>query len=321
MLLPLVFFFMLSMVSIGSAQPKKDWPTKGVTIGAAPIGGVYYIWAGGPAKVLGEKLGVPASVESTGGPVHNVQLVNTKELHFGMVTAAPAYEGWTGTGWAKGKKYQDIRAIFPMYTTYFQMYVMKKSGIKSINDLNGKSVGTGPVGGTPATYWPMIIAEAGVKPKRIVNASSSDLDNQMKDGLLDANGQSVGLPWGLVSATETTHDIVVIGVEDNIATAFVRKHPDFAKGVIPKGTYKSAKEDVTTLTVWNFMVTYKDMPDDFVYQFTKEIFKNKPLLVSVHKSATEVEPKNILFSPIPLHPGAIKYYEEIGVKIPKELRP
>jgi TRAP transporter TAXI family solute receptor len=190
-------------------QQKKDWPTKGVTIGAAPIGGVYYIWAGGPAKILGEKLGVPASVESTGGPVHNVQLVNAKELHFGMVTAAPAYEGWTGTGWAKGKKYQNIRAIFPMYTTYFQMYVMKKSGMKSIRDFNGKSIGTGPVGGTPATYWPMIIAEAGVKPKRIVNASSSDLDNQMKDGLLDANGQSVGLPWGLVSATETTHEIAV----------------------------------------------------------------------------------------------------------------
>ena len=62
------------------------------------------------------------------------------------------------------------------------------------------------------------------------------------------------------------------------------------------------------------MVTHKEMPDDFVYEFTKEIFKNKPLLVSVHKSATEVEPKNILYSPIPLHPGAIKYYEEIGDK-------
>ncbi len=69
------------------------------------------------------------------------------------------------------------------------------------------------------------------------------------------------------------------------------------------------------------MVTYKEMPDDFVYTFTKEIFKNKPLLVSVHKSAQEVEPKNILYSPIPLHPGAIKYYEEIGIKIPKSSDP
>ncbi len=315
--------FILFMVSVSSvdAQQKEGWPTKGVTIGAAPIGGVYYIWAGGPAKVLGEKMKIPASVESTGGPVHNTQLVNNKELHFGMVTAAPAYEGWTGTGWARGKKYQNIRAIFPMYTTYFQMYALKKSGVKSIKDFNGKSIGTGPVGGTPATYWPMIIAEAGVKPKRIVNASSSDLDNQLKDGLLDANGQSVGLPWGLISATETTHDIVVIGVEDDIATRFIKKHPDFAKGIIPKGTYKSLTQDLPTLTVWNFMVTYKEMPADFVYEFTKEIFKNKPLLESVHKSAKEVEPKNILYSPIPLHPGAIKYYEEIGIKIPNELKP
>jgi TRAP-type uncharacterized transport system substrate-binding protein len=86
----------------------------------------------------------------------------------------------------------------------------------------------------------------------------------MKDGLLDANGQSVGLPWGLVSATETTHDLVVIGVEDDIATSFIKKNPDFAKGVIPKGTYKNLQNDLPTLTVWNFMVTYKDMPDDFV---------------------------------------------------------
>jgi len=69
------------------------------------------------------------------------------------------------------------------------------------------------------------------------------------------------------------------------------------------------------------MITYKEMPADFVYEFTKEIFKNKPLLVSVHKSAQEVEPKNVLYSPIPLHPGAIKYYEEVGIKIPEKLRP
>ena len=320
LLAALVLCFLVSLVNIADAQQRKNWPTKGVTIGAAPIGGVYYVWAGGPAKVLGEKVGIPASIESTGGPVHNVQLVNAKELHFGMVTAAPAYEGWTGAGWAKGKKYQNIRAIFPMYTTYFQMYALKKSGVKSIKDFNGKSVGTGPIGGTPATYWPMIIAEANVKPKRIVNASSSDLDNQLKDGLLDANGQSVGLPWGLISASEATQEIVVIGVEDDVAASFIKKHPDFAKGIIPKATYKSLQKDLPTLTVWNFMVTYKEMPDDFVYEFTKEIFKNKALLVSVHKSAKEVEPKNILYSPIPLHPGAIKYYEEVGIKIPKELR-
>lgn len=303
------------------AQEKKAWPLKGVTLGAAPVGGVYYVWAGGPAKILAEKLGLPASVESTGGPVHNTQLVHAKELHFGMVTAAPVYEGWHGLGWAKGRKHQNIRVVFPMYTTYFHMYALKKTGIKSIKDLNGKSVGTGPVGGTPATYWPLILEAGGIKPKRIVNASSSDLDNQLKDGLLDANGQSVGLPWGLLSATETTHEVNVLGVEADIADAFIKKYPFFSKGDIPKGTYKSAPADLPTLTVWNFFVTHNEMPDDMIYAFTKEIFKNKEELVKVHKSAKEVDPKNIFFSPIPLHPGAIKYYEEIGLKIPANLRP
>jgi len=198
--------FILGIASFSDAQQKKGWPTKGVTIGAAPIGGVYYIWAGGPAKVMGEKLGIPTSIESTGGPVHNVQLVNIKQLDFGMVTAAPAYEGWTGAGWAKGKKHQNIRAIFPMYTTYFQMYALKKSGVKSIKDLNGKSVGTGPIGGTPATYWPMIIAEAGVKPKRIVNASSSDLDKPAKRRAYSIPmANTVGLPWGTLSPPSKQH--------------------------------------------------------------------------------------------------------------------
>lgn len=313
-------FLTFALVGTVSAQQKKNWPTKGVTIGAAPVGGVYYIWSGGPAKVLSEKMGIPASVESTGGPVHNTQLVHSKQLHFGMVTAAPAYEGMMGTGWAKGKKYDNVYAIFPMYTTYFQMYSLKKSGIASVKNFDGKSIGSGPVGGTPGTYWPKIIEVAGVKPKRIVNASSSDLDNQLKDGLIDANGQSVGLPWGLVLADETTHQLNVIGVEADIADKFIQKYPFFAKGVIPKGTYKSAQKDIPTLTVWNFMVTYREMPDDFVYEFTKQIFKNKEMLVKVHKSAAEVEPKNILYSPIPIHPGAVKYYEEIGIKIPDKLK-
>jgi len=316
----LVFLFLVTLSSFSQAQPKKGWPTKGVTIGAAPVGGLYYIWAGGPVKVLSDKLGIPAAVESTGGPVHNTQLVNSKELHFGMVTAAPAYEGWHGVGWAKGKKHQDNRAIFPMYTSYFHSYTLKKSGITKVKDFSGKSAGTGPVGGTPSTYWPLFFESAEIKPKRIVNSSFSDLDSQLKDGLLDVICSVVGIPWGTIMAIETTHDVVVIGVEEGAAEKFISKYPFFTRGIIPKGTYKSATADLPAITLWNFFITYKEMPDDLVYEFTKEIFKNKELLVKVHKSALEMEPKSILFSPIPLHPGAIKYYEEIGVKIPKELK-
>lgn len=303
-----------------AGEPRPGWP-KAVTIGAAPVGGTYFIWGGGFAKLLNDKLGIPGSVEVTGGPVHNTQLVEAKQLEFGMVTAAPVYEGWEGTGWAKGKRHQNPRVIFPMYTTYFQMYALKKAGIKNIHDLNGKSVGVGPVGGTPATYWPLILESAGVMPRRIVNAGSSDLNNQLKDGLLDANGQSVGLPWVLVTEIETTHEVNFFGVPKPEAERFMAKYPFFSPGAIPANTYKSNKEDVHTLTVWNFMTVHKDASDDFVYEVVKTTFDNVSILIAAHKSAVEVKPENIVYSPIPLHPGAAKYYREKGLKLPDKLLP
>jgi TRAP transporter TAXI family solute receptor len=319
--LTLVMLLMLAICSLGFAQSRANWP-KSVTVGAAPVGGTYFVWAGGFTKMLNDKMGIPGNVESTGGPVHNVQLTDAKKLDFGMVTNGPAAEGWTGEGWAKGKKYQNQRAIFPMYTTYFQMYSPANSGIKSIKDLNGKSVGVGPIGGTPAQYWPMIIEMAGVKPKRIVNAGSADLNMQLKDGMLDANGQSVGLPWVTITEYETTHDASVYGVPDDVCDKFIAKYPYFAKGNMPKGTYKSNKDkDLETLTLWNFMVVHKDTPDDFVYEVLKKTFENVDMLIAAHKSAQEVKVENVVHSPIPLHPGAVKYYKEKGIKLPEKLLP
>ncbi len=306
-------------VGAGMAADRSGWP-KGVTIGAAPVGGTYFIWGGGFAKLLHEKVGVQANVEVTGGPVHNTQLVDAKNLDFGMVTAAPVYEGWTGEGWAKGKKHQNVRVIFPMYATWFQMYAETKKGIKSLKDLEGKSVGVGPTGGTPATYWPKILEAAGVKAGRIVNAGSADLNSQLKDGMLDANSQSVGLPWVTITEIETTHDIKLIPIDKATADKFIEKYPLFATDSIPKGFYKSNKDaDVPTIIIGNFMTVHKDMPDDFVYEVVKKTFENVDILVAAHASAKEVKASNIVNSPIPLHPGAVKYYREIGIKIPDKL--
>lgn len=292
---------------------------KAVTIGAAPVGGVYFIWGGGFAKLLNETLGIQGAVETTGGPVHNIQLLEGKQLDFGMVTAAPAFEGWYGMGWAKGKQHRNVRVIFPMYTTYFQMYALKKSGIRSIYDLNGKRVGVGPVGGTPATYWPLVFEVTGIKPARVVNAGSADLNSQLKDGLLDANGQSLGLPWPTITEIETTHEINVFGVPKEAAGEFIIKYPYFAHGTIPAGTYKSSKEDVHTVTIWNFMAVNKEMPDDLAYKAVKATFDRTDILIAAHKSAREVNAKDIVHSTIPLHPGAARYYREKGIKLPDAL--
>jgi len=323
------FFIIFSIVVMGiffsmavtEAQVKPGWP-KAVTIGSASIGGTYYIWMGGFAKLLYDKMGISGSVEVTGGAVHNPQLLNAKQIDFGASTAGAMWEGWTGEGWAKGKKHQNIRAIFPMYATYFQMYALKKSGIKSIHDLNGKSVGVGPVGGTPATYWPKILEAAGIKPGRIANAGSADLNSQLKDGMLDANAQSVGLPWVIIMEIETTHEINVLPIPRADAEKFIAKNPLFSTGVIPKGFYKSNKDfDVETITVWNYMLCDKDAPSDFIYEVVKKTFENIDIIIAAHSSAKETKPEPIVTSPIPLHPGAARYYREKGIKIPDKLIP
>lgn len=311
----------MATFSLSSAQTKPGWP-KSVVIGAAPQGGTYYIWAGGFAALLCDKMGLQGEVLVTGGPIHNVKFVHEGKLDFGLMTAGPAWEGFYGQGWAKGKKHQNIRVILPMYRTYFQMYSLAETGIKGIHDLNGKCVGVGPSGGTPATYWPIILNIAGIKVGRIFNASSAAIKAQVTQGKLDANGQALGLPWVTVTETETAHNINLYGVPPKYADEFIEKYPYFAKGIIPKGTYKCNKDDnIDTVTIWNFIAVNKNTPDDFVYEVLKKTYDNRDILIAAHKSAIEVKPEHILFSPIPLHPGAVKYYREKGIKIPEKLIP
>ena len=306
-------------VTLSQAQVKPGWP-KGVTIGTSGIGGVYFVWGGGFSKLLHDKMGIPGSVEVTAGPVTNLQLLENKQIDFALATAAPIYEGWHGLGWSKGKKYQNSRVIFPMYTTYFHAYALKKTGIKSAPDLNGKSVGVGAVGTTPAVYWPLVFEVLGIKPGRVVNAGWSDLNSQMRDGMLDSIATASGLPWGGITELEVSFDVNVFALTRANGEKFIAKYPFFSPGMIPKGTYKANKDsDIDTVTVWNFMVVHKDASSDFIYEVVKKTFENVDILIAAHASAKEVKPEYIVHSPVPLHPGAVKYYKEKGIKIPDKL--
>src|SRR5699024_492685 len=120
-----------------------DYPST-VTIGTASQGGTYYIWGGGLANLLEEHLDIVSNVEVTGGPVHNIKLLDVDDIQVGMVTVGPMYEGVTGEGdWAE-KEYVDTRVIFPMYHTPFHWWSTSSSGVTSIMEHEGERVGVGP---------------------------------------------------------------------------------------------------------------------------------------------------------------------------------
>src|SRR5690606_31595089 len=168
----------VALAGVAQAQPKS------LTLGTASVGGTYFIYGGVVATLVTEKTGINVSTQQTQGPNQNLLLVDSKAIELGMVTMGVALHGYNGTGWAKGKKYNNVRALFPMYDTPFHFITTDKTGITSVKQMDGKNVGVGPKAGTPGTYFPLMFEALGIKPT-IRNGGASDMASQLGDGLLD----------------------------------------------------------------------------------------------------------------------------------------
>lgn len=293
-----------------------------VTIGTASQGGTYFIYGGGLASLLENEFDVTSNVEVTGGPVHNMQLLDEKDIDIAMITLGPGYEGLTGTGdWTDGKKLEDVRVIFPMYTTPFHWWALEDSGVESLADMKGQRVGVGPAGGTSGTYLPLIHDALGLDTNNI-QAGASDMTSQQMDGQLDIIGFAAGIPISAVSEVETQREINFFGIEGEERDLVIEKYPFFFPFTIPEDTYTTMDGDLETIGMFNFGVVHKDMNEDFVYEFVKAYHENQDTMITTHVAAEEAVAEAILYNEVmPLHPGAIRYYEEIGIELPESVYP
>ncbi len=301
-----------TLVASGSAwaQPKS------MTLGTASIGGTYFIYGGVLAKLLTDKTGISVSTQQTQGPNQNILLVDDKKVELGMTTMGVALQAWTGKGdWTKGKKFDNIRALFPMYDTPFQCVALKKSGITAFKQLDGKTVGVGPRAGTPGTYMPLIFDALGMKAT-IRNGQGADMAGQLADGILDAFCFGAGLPVAAFSQLDVEKEVVFFTWTDDEIAKVKSAMPEWSDSVIPKGTYKQQTEDQKTIGVYNFAIAHKDLPDDVAYTIVKTVMENNAAMVQGHGSAKETVPANaIRNSFLPFHPGAVKYYKEKNIPI------
>ncbi|MFZ5944790.1 MAG: TAXI family TRAP transporter solute-binding subunit [Bacillota bacterium] len=302
-------------------DPRADWPST-LDLGAASIGGAYYVYAGGISTILEEIVGIPTGVEVTGGPNHNMQLVDIGDLDLGLVTMGPAYEAWNGLeDWTGGKQHRNVRAIFPMYSTYSQWWAEKGSGITSIHDLEGKRVGAGPSGGTAGTFHPRFLELLGIKTT-IVNAGLSDLVSQHLDKQLDANSFASGVPVAGVLEYSAQKETVMFGIDGEDRDKILAQWPFWSKAVIPADKYDFLDKDLETVAIWNVAIANKDLPESLVYEIVKAIMENNKMMLDAHSAAAETVPQNVGGNTFMwMHPGAIKYFEEIGVKINPDLYP
>jgi TRAP transporter TAXI family solute receptor len=306
-------------MAFAQAKPNPNWP-KTLTLGTASLGGTYFVYGQVWASLVNEKLGTTISTQQTQGPNQNIILTDARQVDFGMTTMGIARMAWNGTGdWTKGKKFQNIRATFPMYDTPFHFVALEKSGIKSVKDLAGRKSGVGPRAGTCGTYFPMMFKILGVGTT-IRNGQGSDMAMGLQDGLLDAFPFCAGVPIAAYSELETSNKVRFFTYTDEEIRKLKAALPELTDSVIPKGTYKQLTEDHRTVGVYNFAMAHKDVPEDLVHGIVKTVLENNAQMVKGHASAKETLVENWSRNTfLPFHPGAARYYREKGVKVPAHL--
>jgi hypothetical protein len=306
---------------VAFAQPKPNpaW-AKNLTLGTASVGGTYFVYGQVWASLVNEKTGTTISTQQTQGPNQNIILTDSKQVDFGMTTMGVALQAWNGTAdWTKGKKFQNIRATFPMYDTPFHFIALEKSGIKSVKELAGKKSGIGPRAGTCGTYFPMMFKILGIDTT-IRNGQGSDMAANLQDGLIDAFPFCAGMPIAAHSELETTNKVRFFTFTDDEIKKLKAALPELSDAVIPKGTYKQLTEDHKTVGLFNFAIAHKDIPEDLVYAVTKAVLENNPQMVKGHAAAKETVLANWNRNTfLPFHPGAVRYFKEKGINVPANL--
>jgi hypothetical protein len=289
-----------------------------LTLASGSPGGAYYPLGGGMSVVIQKTVeGFRCASESTGASVENSRLVGNGDSDMGMVMGSVGYNAAEGKKPFE-KKY-DIVSLFQMYPAPQHLVTTAQSGIKKIADLKGKRVSIDVPGSGCSTMSKIILEEAGFnleKDLKIANLSQTESVQALKDGVIDATFFNFAYPGSAVMDLSATRDIVLVPIEQKLADQILKKHPYYVKIVIPGKTYAKVDHDVLCLGDSNVMIANKKMKDDVAYKIVKAIYTNvnegQWALKNVHPIAAQLTPQNAVNSPLPFHPGAAKYFKEIG---------
>lgn len=309
----LVVVLAVSLIGVGHSIAKKKF----LTLASGSPGGVYYPLGGGMAVVIQKTTDLRCAAESTGASVENCRLVGAGESDMGMVMGSVAYKATQG-GDPFEKKFPLV-ALFQMYSAPEHIVTVQGKGIKSVKDLKGKKVSIDVPGSGCAVMAKAILEEYGFnleKDLTIAHLSQSESVQALKDGVIDAVFFNFAYPGSAVLDLAATRDIMLIPVEAAMADQIVKKYPYYVKITIPAKTYPKVDHPVLCLGDSNVLIANKQMEEDVAYKIVKAIFENvdkgKWALNNIHPIAAQLTPSNAVNSPVALHPGAIKYFKEIG---------
>jgi len=278
--------------------------------------GVYYPLGVALAKIYGDNIpGIRTQVQATKASVENLNLLQQGKGEVAFALGDSVQFAWEGNKEAGFKgKLDKLRGLAAIYPNLIQIVASKESGIATLADLKGKSLSVGaPKSGTELNAR-AILGAAGITYKdlgRVEYLAFGESVELIKNRQLDATLQSVGLGVASIRDLASSIPITVVAVPGDIVA---KVGAPYVAREIPAGTYQGQSEAVPTAAVINFLVTREGVSDDLAYQMTKQLFDHLGDMVAAHKAAADIKLADAAKGmPIPIHPGAERYYKEKGL--------
>ncbi len=296
-----------------------------LSIATGGTGGTYYPYGGGLAELIGGQVeGATATAEVTGASVENMALIARQETDLAIGLADTVAGAVAGEIDPFTDRPVDARALASIYPNAVHIVTLADSGISSLADLEGKRVSVGAPGSGTEVNARTILEANGITYDDIEEQrlNFNETADALRDGDIDAGFWSVGPPTSSIVNLATTRDIAIVPMSDEEIAAAQEQEPVFAAYDLRAGTYEGVDEAVQTISIPNVLVVNAAMEDDLAYQITKAIFEHTDALIAVHPAAHDTTVEfSVGATPIPFHPGALRYYDEVGAEVSDDQRP
>lgn len=293
-----------------------------ITIGTGGVTGVYYPAGGAICRMMSRtraEHGIRCGAESTGGSVFNVNAIRNGELEFGVAQSDVQFNAFNGQGNFKDQGANpELRSVFSIHPEPFTVVARKDANIKTFEDLKGKRVNVGNPGSGQRATMEVLMNQMGWTMDDFALVSELQANEQSQalcDNNIDAMVYTVGHPNGSIKEATTACDSVIVTVDNDAVKTLIVEKPFYRTATIPGGMYRGTDADTNTFGVGATIVTSAEVPDDVVYALTKAVFENMDQFRSLHPAFANLDPKQMVKDGLsaPLHPGAQKYYREVGL--------
>jgi TRAP transporter TAXI family solute receptor len=292
-----------------------------LSVATGGTGGVWYPYGGGVAQVITAHVpGIEATAEVTAASIDNLKLLQMGRVDLAFSIADALIEAYLGEGPFREFGRVPVRTLAVLYPHPVQLVTVESTGIESMGDLRGRVVSVGAPGSGTEILALRMLEAAGIDPETGIRAqglSVAESVNAIRDGKIDAFFWNSGLPAGAVLDLANTPNLRMRMLPtDEVLPELQRRFGEqtYFLTEVPKETYAGMTEDVPTVGVAAILVVAEELDEELAYQITRALFERQPDLLAVHPSAAYLTlDAAIQGSPVPFHPGAIRYYEEMGV--------